>query len=694
MKVDPCLEDNQLQHHTSFFYSAAAQEALVVRRGQPFKLKMHFNRDFSPSKDAVSFILSVADDPNPTPGHGTLNALVPKYGIEDLGDPSEWSAGIESQESQTLSVLIKPPSTCPVAEWKLEIDTKTNEYGSRSYSLPMPIYVLFNPYCPNDQVFLGDHDQRKEYVKNDTTLIYRGSYNSITAAGWKLGQFERDVLECSLKILGTVGELSPAFRGDPVLVARTLSAVVNSNDDRGTLAGKWDSNYTDGVSPLKWTGSAEIIQQFYKSKRPVRYGQCWVYGGVLATMARSLGIPTRIITCFNSAHDSDGSVTVDLFFDSKGEKIKVNDDSYWNFHVWNECWMKRPDLGVGKHGSYDGWQVVDATPQVESGGKSRLGPGPVLAVKYGELQKPYDIGYIFAEVNADMVHWRHNGSGHPLKLIRTDTQYVGKNISTKAVLKFEREDVTDNYKFAERSKEERSTLAKVLKQLNNSLSRFHLNSNFNEVEFDLQLEDDINMGENFKVVLRVTNKSWTNTHVAEGSIVCQAVKYTGKDGEVVKAMKSNLELKPQSTDYISMEVRFKEYFEKLSSKGALRITAVGTVKDTDYDYSTRDVFNVKKPTIQFRLGEADLVVQKMIKVTMTLQNPLPIPLHKGVFTMEGPGIAQPLRLNIAAVPVGGTASASFNYTPPYAGHVAMVAKFNSYELNDVDGYKDYTVANL
>ncbi len=37
-----------------------------------------------------------------------------------------------------------------------------------------------------------------------------------------------------------------------------------------------------------------------------------------------------------------------------------------NFHVWVESWMKRPDLGRG----YDGWQVLDATPQEKSGGLS------------------------------------------------------------------------------------------------------------------------------------------------------------------------------------------------------------------------------------------------------------------------------------------------------------------------------------
>ena len=40
-------------------------------------------------------------------------------------------------------------------------------------------------------------------------------------------------------------------------------------------------------------------------------------------------------------------------------------DSIWNFHVWNDVWMSRPDLPVG----YGGWQAVDATPQESSDGR-------------------------------------------------------------------------------------------------------------------------------------------------------------------------------------------------------------------------------------------------------------------------------------------------------------------------------------
>lgn len=37
-----------------------------------------------------------------------------------------------------------------------------------------------------------------------------------------------------------------------------------------------------------------------------------------------------------------------------------------NFHVWVEGWMRRPDLA--EDGKYDGWQVLDPTPQEKSDG--------------------------------------------------------------------------------------------------------------------------------------------------------------------------------------------------------------------------------------------------------------------------------------------------------------------------------------
>lgn len=164
----------------------------------------------------------------------------------------------------------------------------------------------------------------------DTGLIWRGNKNTISASPWKFGQFERDVLDCALHLMTTVGAVRASSRNDPVVITRVLSAVVNSNDDNGLLMGNWSGDYSGGTAPTKWLGSQKILQEYYKTKKPVKYGQCWIFAGVLSTVCKTLGLPSRVVTNFSSAHDTQGSRTVDYFVDKKGEIMEeLTTDSVW-----------------------------------------------------------------------------------------------------------------------------------------------------------------------------------------------------------------------------------------------------------------------------------------------------------------------------------------------------------------------------
>ena len=76
-------------------------------------------------------------------------------------------------------------------------------------------------------------------------------------------------------------------RRNPVTVARVMTEMVNQEDsDGGILYGLWSSNdedYADGTDPTAWSGSAAILRQYIETKKAVRYGQCWVFGGTLTT---------------------------------------------------------------------------------------------------------------------------------------------------------------------------------------------------------------------------------------------------------------------------------------------------------------------------------------------------------------------------------------------------------------------------
>ena len=56
--------------------------------------------------------------------------------------------------------------------------------------------------------------------------------------------------------------------------------------DGGILCGLWSSeedDYADGTDPTAWSGSSAILEEFWHSKTSVKYGQCWVFGGLLTT---------------------------------------------------------------------------------------------------------------------------------------------------------------------------------------------------------------------------------------------------------------------------------------------------------------------------------------------------------------------------------------------------------------------------
>ncbi|XP_039442709.1 annulin-like isoform X2 [Culex pipiens pallens] len=691
--VDLCIEENGKSHHTKRYelmtrdgqYGAPA--ALVVRRGQAFRLRLTCDRPFDRSRDAMSLIFTVDQDERPTHGHGSLVGVALQQYRHRIEDPLEWGAAIDFIGGDVLEILVKPAANALVTKWKLDFDTKLLSEGfGKSYSLPQPFYLLFNPWCKDDQVYLEDKALRDECVMNDTTLIWRGSYNRLRPSVWKFGQFDKHVLDCSLLLIAKVGKVSATHRGDPIRVCRAISAAVNSPDDDGALLGNWSGDFSGGIAPTKWVGSVEILQQFYKKQKPVKFAQCWVFAGVVSTIARAIGIPSRVITNYSSAHDTQASLTVDYFVDKNGKIMEeMNSDSIWNYHVWNEVWMQRPDLGIGSDGDYGGWQAIDSTPQEMSDGMFRCGPASVLAVKLGEIAKPYDNNFLFAEVNADKVFWRYTGPAHPLKLIRKDVFGIGHFISTKAVGKWEREDITSSYKFAEKSQEERDTMLKALKQANSAFSRYYLNEDFNEVYFNFELRDDIKIGEAFSVILQIKNRSSETPHTVNGYLNVETVLYTGKQREFVKKHPFTISLDPASEEFIRMEVSFDEYYKKLRDQAAFNISCFATVENTEYEFFAQDDFRVRKPDIKIKLADTP-VSQSPVEVTIALLNPLPIPLRKGIFHVEGSGIEKPLIFKHPEVAVDETISNTFVLTPPFAGRGTIAAKFTSRELDDVDGF--------
>lgn len=59
---------------------------------------------------------------------------------------------------------------------------------------------------------------------------------------------------------------------------------INSENDRGILKGRWEGPFWGGVAPSHWNGSHTILKQWFnRGCYPVKYGQCWVFAGVMCS---------------------------------------------------------------------------------------------------------------------------------------------------------------------------------------------------------------------------------------------------------------------------------------------------------------------------------------------------------------------------------------------------------------------------
>ena len=216
------------------------------------------------------------------------------------------------------------PVDASITQYTLTIKGNFSTGKSFSGTFKKPILVLFNPWSTNDPIYMQDDRERHEYVVNQSGRLFIGNLRGTL---WNLALYSPDCLRATLFLLEDLSELTFEQKSDPIQVAREMSALVNAPDEGGVLVGKWDGNYSDGRTPGFWRGSGQILQQYYKSRKPVKYGQCWVFSGVLLTVLRILGIPSRSVTNFNSAHDTNRNRTIEEYYNENYDIIRA--ESVW-----------------------------------------------------------------------------------------------------------------------------------------------------------------------------------------------------------------------------------------------------------------------------------------------------------------------------------------------------------------------------
>ncbi|XP_076028147.1 protein-glutamine gamma-glutamyltransferase 2-like [Genypterus blacodes] len=665
-RCDLNISRNNSSHHTE----KTGAERLVVRRGQPFIINIHLT-PFSPPfiTGTTSFTLTVETGPLPRKDSGTQVC----FGLLDSTVDTEWSAAATADPTKdVVSVSISSSPQAPIGLYSLTLEQEGHKTSVGQF------YLLFNAWCLRDSVHMQSETKRQEYVLAQHGLVYRGTDKRIKGAPWNFGQFEPDILDICLKILDSnpkyVSDADQDYfsRSSPVYVTRVLSAMINSNDDRGVVVGKW-GECTDGVHPGKWIGSGDILRQWAKSG-PVRYGQCWVFAAVACTVSRALGIPCRVVTNFGSAHDTNADLVIENLYNEEGENL--SEDSIWNFHVWVESWMTRSDLRP----EFDGWQVSDPTPQEKSEDVFCCGPASLKAIKAGDLTMQYDTPFIFAEVNADVVDMVRLSTGEFVKFSES-TKSVGRFISTKSVGSDKRHDLTHKYKYPEGSKEERQVYEKAVHR-----NKLQQRGEEPGLHLKIKLADNMIVGSDFEVKALLTNNCMV-PKTCNFLFFARAVSYDNKRGQSCGFTSEKVEVPPGEVMRLSLTLQYDTYGPLITSDKLIQVSAITIDKQTDDYRKAEKTIVLDEPDIEIMLVGA-AVVHQPVTAELSLLNTLPQPLHDCSFTVEGVGLTdgKPIILRIDAVGPKQEAKTSVDLIPSSAGSNVLMVNFDSDKLKNIKSF--------
>ncbi|XP_061543481.1 transglutaminase 5, like [Phycodurus eques] len=670
-QVDLEIGENLERHRTAGFSHA---KALVVRRGAPFRVSLPMKaRPFDARTDTLRVKVML----------GPLYVTIPVT-FSKRSPSSRWGAFMDPEglDVSKPSVFIRAPASASVGRYTFKL--LALDQDKPKFLFLGKFILLCNSWCRADSVYIPFEDQREEYIQNDSSLLFMGTATNVVCRPWSMDQFEPDVLEACLNVLNVSPQhqhdkrMDYLYRNNPVYISRVVSAMINCEDDRGVLKGNWSGDFSGGVHASTWTGSGDILRSWAQSGyRPVKYGQCWVYAAVMCTVMRVLGIPCRVVTNFNSAHDTNGNLVIEEFYSETGKKLKSTKDSIWNFHVWVECWMTRRDLG----GDMDGWQVLDPTPQERSRGVYCCGPAPVKAIKERRVDLFYDVPFVYAEVNAD-VHTSVVSQGRVVSR-GVDTERVGPLICTKAAGSPRMHNVTGDYK----------NIKSPFSTLSSSSESSTLRRGTDKMAAVLTLDKAPVAGAVIRFTLKVINRQRV-AKMLKVHLNAQTKEYNSSPADTFWEDHSLVRLGPSEAKFMKQQILPGQY-EDVVGDDLVNLAAVLEDVATHERVLAVEEFSVVTPELLIKIEEEDNVtLNQEQSAIVTFTNPFSQPVS-GVLNVSGAGLLRG-HANFRMFPLhpGGSGEQHITFVPSMTGTKMLQASLSLSNRSTVRGFKMVSVRRL
>ncbi len=590
LAIDDLKPVNTVAHHTDRYNDTPD---LVLRRDALMRCELHLSPEYDESLHTIDFVAEHTFDGPP------MQISIPLRG--DPLPPTLWGARLFSVSelgdgTKKVVAEIRLPFHIAIGDYRFSARvTRSGQGEVASREFPRGVVILFNPWGDRDQVYMGSGAERREYVLRENGIIWVGRVHSRQRKRWRYSQFSARSLRTSLSFLS---ELGTADRSNANVVGRKLKRIrIGTVNQEPILEGKWECLiYFFGTNPHYWSGSDQILER-YEVSGTVSYGQCWAFAGLLTTLGRSLGIPTRPITNYMSGEDYEDpegvGAGIDLYVTRNGRRDRgASDDFVWNFHVWCESWMKRGDRPFS-----DGWQILDGTDHV--------GPAPQSAVRE-RTGGDFDVAFVTAEVDGDERIWRLPRGANDL--VRVDSTRVGHAISTKFLGSAEPTDVTALYKTPE-------------------VLQLGAGTSFAQ----LQSSPTVDVGDSISWSVILTNPDSVRRSTSV-SLVVDAIDYDGSFIRELASRQSLIQLDPGQEETIELTLEASEYVADLGISTTMEITAFAQIIETDNVYVDTSRTEVEVSRLSFDTEDLSLIVGETTPVSVTWTNPLPIPIAEATIS--------------------------------------------------------------